>query len=49
MIRVTASSNQINFFFIVNIEKIKIEEQNKRRPNCTGEITTPNMFFSGFH
>ena len=27
-------------------KKIKIEEQNQPRSNCTGEITTPNIFFS---
>ena len=26
-------------------EKLKLEWQNKPRPKCTGEITTPNMFF----
>ena len=45
----TASGNQIYFFFIVNIEKIKTEEQNKPRSNWTDEITTPIMFFPEFH
>ena len=41
----TASGNQICFFFIVNMKKLELEYQNKPRPKCTGEITTPNMFF----
>ena len=36
---------QTCLFFIVNMEKLKLELQNKPRPKCTGEITTPNMFF----
>ena len=41
----------LSFFFIVNIEKLKLEWKNKHRTKCTAEITTPNknMFvFLGF-
>ena len=48
MIRVITYGNQvIKFIFSLSSKqkKMKIEEQNKSRSNCTGEITTPNMFF----
>ena len=44
-------SRQSSLLFLYRCygKKIKLDQQSKPRPKCTGEIFTPNMFFPEFH
>ena len=41
----------VKFVFSLSLiyKKKKLEQQNKHRPKCIGDIFPPNMFFSGFY